>query len=1018
MDDSIDLDNENICGICYAEFLDIDDLQLHITQYHLNETNKNRFCIFCSKIFSDILSFVLHLRNCHLSTLRICKYCTRVYNNDHSLSKHEKKHKRSFYYPKISCSQCVQVFKSNREVESHEYEKHGQSDDGMLLQYCYPELSSVMNFNARIFFKSIQENYLYSCVVCELSTLNVNEYINHLQTKKCQSHSCNVCCNTYPWKSRLENHCKTHRYPEDKKKSSDTKCPKCDKYFNFSKIKSHVKECRSMKCIPCEISFDSVDKFTNHVATHCQRTPVQFENCKYCRRPFIGPSQLEKHIERAHKHNLHLYKYCCIYCNILFKHPKLLFGHFFTKHRDINPYTCKICNKDFRIRKSFTLHIKLDHKSVGFVEFDSNYHVFFTDKKSEKPFQPKNPYLADLTDKNLDVEMVINKRITVNTTGDKINIESNNKENIDEPSKDDRASSFNIENIVVINDDREANKIEMSTDSTGKSTEHLNEMTNDEQSSMPETKTNTSETADVIEILDQETQPTENMDIEMLKEKTPQELDPKTLKDKLSDSKETMEKDDDKIPSITIESDVELVNVNSDFMYFTEAEVESENKRVQKRKHKNEIDKPRKRSKVKSESDCNSSDSDVPLSKIFSKKKVRRRKVKRRKTNKVTKDTSSSKKTKFVCFKCDRNCYTYQNYHRHMSLHMKNGKKVCVKCFAKFKTKDELNDHMKTEHSSSKLTETLKKLLDKRKSNNATQKSKVTENMFSKTIHKVQFEPTASQATISKVSEDKLSVKKFLETFKPDANDSTTKKILISNSLSIRSVTNARTQSIIKMNKFKEEPEMTHRPQLRMPVKFKDEPTQEHRVSIKLVQCEYVAPTLNFDNEVIVSDVDYADHIESDDVETKTDVIPEVGHEVLLEESDSNKSKILKKTIDLKDLLTYDNVRIGHLAPQAPFYKIVKIDEVLQDKQKKVEPPKEINITLPNGTKLVSVNPLAHLLNNKTVAEIPKSNTYNKKPNNNKAKPQDFREAILKAMKVLEKAPQKRRSVKKVATVE
>ncbi|XP_045456248.1 zinc finger protein 43-like [Melitaea cinxia] len=983
MDDNIDLDNDNICGVCYAEFLDVDDLKLHIKQYHLNETNKSRFCKFCSKIFSDIWSFVIHFRNCHLITIRICKYCTRVFNDDKTLSKHEKKHKRSLYYPKISCSQCRKVFKDNKEVEDHEYERHRDRDDGMLLQYCYPELSAAINFNARKFFQSLEEHFMYSCVVCDLSTIDVNEYVNHLQKKKCQSYSCNVCCNTYPWKSRLENHCKTHQMPKYTILSGSKKCPKCDQYFQLSKIKTHSKECKSMKCIPCDMLFDSVDNFAIHVSTHCQRNPVQFENCKYCRRPFIAPTQLKKHIKRAHTHNIHLYKYCCIYCDILFRHPKQLFGHFFTKHRDINPYTCKICNTGFRIRKNFTLHIKLDHKSVGFVEFDSNYHVFFNDKKSEKPFQPKNPYLADLSDKNS------NKRIKETVVKKELSSDDNiykgtssYKENTDQTSgANETQNQENTINIIVKED----------------KTENFNETTNEKTT--PQTDTKTSENTDAT-LKDQETQPKGNKDLE---KQTAQKSDPKTTKDEVHKLIEV----DEQTPAKNVEVGI---NCNSDSMHITEAEGDNDNRRVQKRKHKSQIDKPRKRSKIKSQSDCESSDSDVPLSKIVNKsKKGRRWKVTKRYKN--TKDASSSKKTKFICLKCDRNCYTYQNYHRHMNLHMKNGKKVCVKCFAKFKTKEELNNHIKTEHSSSKLTETLKKLLDKRKSSE-TQKTKLPENLFSKTIHKVQFEAPASQATINKVLEDKLSVKKFLETFKPDANDGTTKKISISNSLSIRPVTNVRTEPIIKMNKFKQdlEQQITHRPQLRMPVKFKEESVQDYHVSVKLVECEYVAPALNFDNEVTVSD-DYVDHIETDNIQNKAEVIPEVGREILLGESQANKTKVLKKTIDLKDLISYDKVRIGHLAPQAPYYKIVKIEEVLQDKQKKVEPPKDINITLPNGTKLVSVNPLAHLLSKKTVADIPKSNTYNKKPNNNK----DFREAILKAMKVLEKTPPKRKSVKKGA---
>nr|XP_026499537.1 zinc finger protein 107-like [Vanessa tameamea] len=989
MDECIDLDNDNICGVCYAEFLDIDDLKLHIIQYHLNETSKYRFCDFCSRIFSDIEAYSLHLRNAHLSTFKTCKYCTRVFNDAQSVSRHEKKHKSSFYYPKIACSNCIKVFKNKKDLEYHEYEKHRDIDDGLMLQHCFPELSSLININIRKFFKGLHENYLYRCVVCELSTPNVTEYIDHLLKNECKSLSCNTCCNVYAWKSRLEHHCKTHKKRETDINNGKKQCPKCDKYFHFIKLKSHLKECSSMKCTPCDVSFDSVEKFAYHVTTHSHHSPVQFENCKYCRRPFIGLNALKKHIERSHKHNLHLYKYNCIYCNIVFKHPKLLFGHFFTKHRDINPYTCKICNTDYRIRKNFTLHIKLDHKSVGFVEFNSNYHVFFTDKKSEKPFQPRNLDIAESTNKESDNEMFT-----------------------------DNESDFK----TMLNENK--NESEKFGDTEKKTNDNINAI--EQVSSKVESKANERDSDLEREKLEVTEEP-KNKTTSVVNENTNERCE-------LSENKPEDEAIYTNSNNKYNKPSVKLVNVNSDFMTVTETEAdqtETEVKRkarVQKRKTKSQPIRSRKIQKTKTCDDSDSSDdSDVPLSKIVNKNptRSRKRKIKRRKTSKET-IQYSRKKMKFICFKCDRNCYTYQNYHRHMSLHMKKGHKTCVKCFEKFKTKDELNDHMKTEHSSSKLTETLKKLLDKRKSDRemTTAKHQTADTIISRTIQRVPFEVNDTQATITRVESDKISVKKFLETFKPDANDPTAKKISISNSLSIRSVEKGETKSFIKMTKFNSEPTViADRPQLKMPVKFREEEKQEHKVTIKLVYCDYVTPTLNLGNEVGNTDFNksvdrsYFEESYDSEVRNKSELIPEVGREVLLEDKDPTKVHNLKKTIVLKDLLSYNNVRIGHLAPKAPFYKIVKIDEVLHERQATVEPPKQTNITLPNGTKLVSVNPLAHLLGNKSVADIPKSNPYKNKSYSYKPKMQDFGQAIVKAMKVLDKTPAKRKSTKKIDPV-
>ncbi|XP_050359918.1 uncharacterized protein LOC126779839 [Nymphalis io] len=517
---------------------------------------------------------------------------------------------------------------------------------------------------------------------------------------------------------------------------------------------------------------------------------------------------------------------------------------------------------DFRIRKNFTLHIKLDHKSVGFVEFNSNYHVFFTDKKSDKPFQPRNLDITETTNQLSDVMLTDNEEIVFKPT---IEEDINERENVQVDDK-------NIAGNNKVFDKKE-------TDADLK------------EENIQETENSANETS----INDNEFH---------LKEKTNENHD--TSEDNRLERDGKLKTNENQINSHRSknkELSVKLVNVNSDFMTATETETDQIENEVKRRTRilKRKIIQPvrsRKRPKTKRcEGEPCSDDSDVPIS---------------------------------------------------------------------------------------------------------------------KTIQKVPSEINDTQATITRVEVDKLSVKKFLETFKPDANDPTAKKISISNNLSIRPVANGVTKMKIKMTKFNPEPAVTaQRPKLKMPVKFREELRQEHKVSIKLVHCDYVAPTLNLGIEVgtLKTDESYSEKSYDDDAQHKTE-IPEVGREVLLENKDTVKVNTLKKTIVLKDLLSYNNVRIGHLAPKAPFYKIVKIDEVLQDKGQN-ESPKPINITLPNGTKLVSVNPLAHLLGNKNVADIQKSNPYKNKSYSYKPKMQDVGEAIVKAMKVLDKTPAKRKSNKK-----
>ncbi|CAH0731164.1 unnamed protein product, partial [Brenthis ino] len=905
-----DLDNDTICGVCNAEFLDIDDLKLHITQYHLTKTNQNRFCKICSTIFADIDSYALHIRDVHLNTLKSCKYCVRVYLDQDALIEHEKRHKSVKYFPKLSCSQCDTIFQSKEDLQNHEYVNHKDNEDGFMLQHCFAALSSFINMNIYKYFEATQHHLLFVCTACGRSTPETSTYIYHLKTKNCRSLTCEECCDVFAKKSKLRKHCKNHIWRKENKSSSKTQkqCVKCSKYYSFTEIKSHLKACNTIKCRKCPLTFSSVSELTQHITVHSQNISVSFITCKYCRKPFIGMTALRKHIERTHQHNIHLYKYNCIYCNIIFKHPKLLFGHFYTRHKDIQPYTCKICNEKFRIRKRFTLHIKLNHKSVGFVEFDDNFHVYFTDKKSDRNEGTLN--------KNVNLEKKI-ETTDVETLGNEAMPNDSSSKLIE---KDEQHKQIMLDDEII--DDA----TECSLERTDKNPLYLE-------------------------------------DKDKIEEKKNETVSKDSIQTKIECRK-------------TNEKEIEIINLvgtqdHADNTLLVE---------VKKRKNKSAESKPPKK-KSKLENDSSSDDSDVPLAQILGKKD-------KRVYNKVPR--KNYRKT-FMCIKCNRNCYTYQNYHRHMSLHKKNQRKTCIKCFKNFKTKEDLNIHMKSEHSSSKLTETLKKIMDERKK--AHPESYASEK-FAKTMTKVPIVMTASQAAITRV-ENKLSVKKFLENFSPEINEN---KANITNNLTIKPVSTVRTKPFIKLTKFTPEQSVTDRPKLKMPTKFTEESTEEYNVSIKLVHSDLTPTSLNLNNEISTADLNYNNF----DDQSKVDAIPEVGHEIMLEETEVKNVKYLKKTIVIKDLLKYNNVRIGHLAPQAPFYKIVKIDDILEEKKVENKPG---NVLLPNGTKLVNVNPLAHLLDRRSIKEICRS-SLNTKSN---TKLQDFSEAIVKAMTVLEKPMKKKK---------
>lgn len=891
-------DPDTTCNICNAEFLDPEDLTVHLTQVHLDEDLLHpyvTFCQFCLAEFTNAGDYVNHITYTHLSSIRCCKFCARAFIDYEQLQRHESRH--PIYKKKMlfSCSQCNKVFNEISELEQHEFTKHGDIEEGVFLNNCYSLLSSVLNIKAVKFLHSLGTDTTYFCTKCGYSSNKVSSYIKHLKVENCVSLVCDTCSNVYKDKTSLWRHLQEHKEcwidatHEDMMKT----CHECHKKIKVANQKSHRKECKVIKCSICKITLNSMYELSEH-QTKEHPMAIMMKFCMLCNREFVGTVALEKHINRSHKKHFHLYKYKCMQCDKYFKHPKDLFAHYFSTHRDLQPYSCKICDKSFRIRKTFTLHIKMEHKSEGFVEFDENYHVFFTAEKSANPFQPKSFFQND------------------------------NKDN-------ENVSDTEVEQTAT-------------------------------------------EATQVLETTDIET------DIEKLRS------------------------ENRKHPKMRFKQPKQDVSLKSGFL---NSEIENQTKNEANRKTTNTklIEKRTTRKSTRkiiqkmSKKKCTNLNisEDEPLSKLRygpSKSKLYNRNVSLR-----NRRLPGHNKKRFTCEICNEYCYTFQNYNHHVSTHSNREEKKCIKCSKRFKTNDDLTKHIKKKHSTSKLTETLKNLLERRKlgKNNPVPQLTMQER-FKRTIKMVKDQPVTEVAKLTEVP-DKLSVQKFIESFTPEEN---TKKpdVIISNIVTIKPINQPiRKQPVIKMKKFTPLQENnTKQVKLSMPVRYKQTNTDQYNVSVRLIQKPFPSINTPFIQSKDYSVKEYESHNEFDyeeEIDNQDKNVPDVAEEIMLEE-EKPRAIPHKLVIPKLESTQLKEMRIAHLLPEAPYFKIVKMKEVLAQKSKqkdelpesKEEPPK-----LPDGTKLVNVNPLAHLIGNKSIESIVgPANKYRPKTRDN------FERAIAQAL--------------------
>ncbi|CAH0404053.1 unnamed protein product [Chilo suppressalis] len=914
------LDPDTTCTLCYAEFLDPEDLYIHINQVHSTEQVGSIVnCQFCAYFCSDIESYAVHLRDAHLTDLKCCKYCTRVFDDSSAHKRHEIKHYIYVNKSAYSCSHCKDVFTTLSELRDHDRLNHSDSAEGALLNEVFPVLSSLLNANAKKFLQSLNDvDVLYVCLKCDHTTPKITDFIEHLKLKGCRSLSCDGCSSVYKTKKGLYKHYNAH--PECFNGVSTVKqCSECLKEYDIKTLREHSRTCKPIKCKKCNIVFNSMYELTKH-QTETHPAIVLLQQCQYCNKDFAGQAAMEKHIERVHKSNLHLYKYRCVYCDVVFKHPKKLFGHFFSTHKDLEPYTCKICDKKFRIRRNFTLHIKLDHKSIGYVEFDDKYHVYFSETKSERPVKQ-----------------------STETGG-------------------------------------EQNKIKDGTALNKKSGE------------LEETEQNN-------------------------------EIDSKQQSSQSSNRVRFNVEDNEK--------NISFPDINSDFMSATETEgnqtegdIEKSTSLKRKLKTKKNINK-RRWPQTLDEIVITDSSSDEDESLLVLKKRVAKQhktrlaKAKRAMNNALSSQVikKSGKKNKLVCDVCKKPCYTYQNYNNHIASHRKNATVKCVKCSETFKTRKALNDHYSKEHSSSQLTETLKNLLEKRKSLASTKAVLSVKNeKFKLTIKKVCTQSDSVPATVVAVGDTPLSVRKFIESFVPET-DAPKKDINIDTNITIKKVYGSRwSVPKIKMTKCNlDHQHFQNGTKLAMPVPFKKTQNEQHKVTVKAVETPICESPEHTSTVSVHQDYPDQDDYHEDDNDEQT--IPEVAQEVMLEGSEDPTPKTIyipHKVVIPKLAPQCKKIHIAHLQPEAPYYKIVKVEDALNPKKKPeaVSVPKK-DIKLPDGTTLVSVNPLAHLLGDTPVEKIIES-TKNK---HYTPKPKDFASAVAKAMLKLAKtseasAPKRRRKAK------
>ncbi|XP_046405049.1 zinc finger protein 37-like [Ischnura elegans] len=160
--------------------------------------------------------------------------------------------------------------------------------------------------------------------------------------------NCSVCNKSFPLRSGLSNHMRSHkerkRYP----------CTICSKSFaSKSRITKHLRthtDEKPFSCSDCMKSFSFKGNLMRHLRTHTGEKPF---SCNYCTKAFTKKENLILH-SRVHTGEK---PFSCNYCAKTFTGKYNLIKHSLV-HTGKRPFTCEICSESFASKSNITQHMR------------------------------------------------------------------------------------------------------------------------------------------------------------------------------------------------------------------------------------------------------------------------------------------------------------------------------------------------------------------------------------------------------------------------------------------------------------------------------------------------------------------------------------------------------------------------------------------------------------------------------------------------------------------------------------
>ena len=314
---------------------------------HLERERGHYACDLCGKKFTAQSTLYHHKRGIHSGLQPYhCKICDKRFNFNHSLKLHLLRHKGERPH---ACTLCDKSYLTASHLKNHVQAVHGN-----IRKFQCPVCNKSFPYDNSLKMHMMLHTGTkpFMCCICSKgfvskSALHVHE-ASHVDGKP---HECETCHKHYKTPMLLRAHRRRHT-------SDGTRfmCDICGNTFMYkSNLEAHYVvhgDSRIYTCKTCNKSFKTYATLYSHQLVHRAEVPFRCNNC--------GKSFKTKERVRAHeKRHLGLKPFSCTLCGNSFPDKGGLSKHTKTVHAASPRFACPVCAKGCNRMDNLRVHMKV-----------------------------------------------------------------------------------------------------------------------------------------------------------------------------------------------------------------------------------------------------------------------------------------------------------------------------------------------------------------------------------------------------------------------------------------------------------------------------------------------------------------------------------------------------------------------------------------------------------------------------------------------------------------------------------